>query len=566
MFRIFSTIILLLSIIAYSGCSTPQTEQEAILDHITVLASDSLEGREVGEIGEWKAATYISNYLKNINLQPKGDSGSFLQAFDFIKSIDPGPKSQLIVNNQELAVETEWQPLPHSSDMQFRFNEVVDVGYGIISNDAAHNDYLNKDVSGKAVLVRRYSPESDSSSDTTLEKYSSLISKINSAKEQGAEAVVFITPSEYDDAMPAMGVSKVTSKEIPVIFLKRDGLEKLKLDLTNPSIESIAGTTELIRVRDTGYNVVGYLPGQTDTTVIIGAHYDHLGWGGPLSNYKGDEKKIHYGADDNASGVAAIMELARSFSESSEKLKYSLLFIAFSGEEAGMLGSSHYVRNWTIDNSKIRMMLNFDMIGRLAEQEKGLIILGTGSCKEFAEYFENFVPDDLTIAFKKSFPGASDHIAFYNNSIPALHFFTGAHKDYHTPDDVIDKIDTKGIVTVNSFIRELIFHFNTLNSEFVFQRTKSDGKGRHRRSHNVSLGVIPDFISEVQGFQIDGVTPEEPADKAGLQKGDIIIKMGNTVVNDIYDYMNGLAHYKKDDTTEVMYIRETDSLKTTIVF
>ena len=208
----------------------------------------------------------------------------------------------------------------------------------------------------------------------------------------------------------------------------------------------------------------------TDTTVIIGAHYDHLGYGGPTSLYAGTEKLIHNGADDNASGVAALLELARYYGLADEKPNYSMLFFAISGEEAGLLGASNFAKSMTVDSSKIRMMINMDMIGRLKEQENGLAVLGVGTCDEFNNYFDSIISTDIKISQKESGSGPSDHTIFYNRKIPVLHLFTGAHYDYHKPTDDVEKIDSEGIVKVANMVTDLVNHFDQSGDPLEIQK------------------------------------------------------------------------------------------------
>ncbi len=549
---------------------------ESIHEHLAVLASDSLEGREVGEIGEWKASRYIVSVFESLGLEPKGDSGSYRQQFSFTKRIELGPDNRLVLNGRTMNLREDYLPLDQSGPGTFSFDEVVPVGYGIVTDDSSYNDYAGKNVAGKAVLISRYSPETDASAglstdsikaDTNrLEKYSVLTDKVMTALNHEVSGIFFFTPPGHDDTIITLGVTRVKPKDVPIIFLRRHGLEKLGLNISSPDIFSASGETDLIRVRDTGYNVVAGLPGKSDTTVIIGAHYDHLGWGGPSSRYRGREKKIHYGADDNGSGTSVLLELARYFSARKDSLRHSLLFITFSGEETGLLGSTHYVRNWTIDRSLARMMINMDMIGRLNRQEKGLMVMGVGTCPEFSEYFSDLDTTDLKITLTESGAGPSDHAAFYHDSIPVLNFFTGAHEDYHTPDDVIEKIDFDGCVTVANLVAGMISHFDNESRPLVFHRTKDTGEGRHRSSFSVTLGVMPDFISEVDGLRIDGVSPERPADRAGILKGDIIIQMGEVRIGDIYDYMNALGKFRLGDTANVILVRQSDTLAVEVEF
>ncbi len=544
---------------------------DSVLSHLSILASDSLEGRKVGEPGELKAAEYIKSVFEVAGLDPKGDDGTYLQAFGFTKRIEFGPENKLVLGDQEMTVGEDYRPMNHSASMAFDFDEVISVGFGIVSDDSAYNDYTGQDVSGKAVLISRYSPvdenEDDSTAvDTALERYSGLMSKMMTAIDNGAAGVFFYTPTNRDDTMITMGATHVKPKDIPVIFVRRRALEKLGLDLTAPELPSATGVTDLQRVRGTGYNVVGYLPGATDTVTIVGAHYDHLGWGGEGSRYRELPKKIHYGADDNGSGTSALLELARYFGSQRDRLGESILFIAFSGEESGTLGSGHFVRNWTVDRSVARMMINMDMIGRLADQDKGLAIMGTGTCPEFKEYLDEKDMGDLKVAFKESGAGPSDHAAFYHDSIPCLNFFTGAHEDYHTPDDVVEKIDLEGVVTVTNLVGDIMTHFTAFDGPLTFQRTKdSEGAGRPS-SLSVTLGIMPDFITEQDGLGVDGVSADKPAERAGILKGDLIIKMDARPIGDIYDYMNVLGKYRKNDSCQVVIVRGTDTLTVLVEF
>jgi len=542
---------------------------DSIYRHVAILAADSMEGRQVGEAGEWKAAQYIISVFKQAGLEPRGDSGSYLQAFEFVKRIDFGPNNRLSINGVPLRIDQEYQPLEQSASKAFEFAEILNVGYGIVTQDSSHNDYKNLDAKGRPVLVRRYAPKTDGDStgaDTTFDRYSDLSSKIMTAIDQGATGVFFYTPETDDDTMIAMGVTHVTPKDVPIIFLRRTALQKLGLDLSDPHIISASGVTDLVPVRDTGYNVVGYQPGASDTVQIVGAHYDHIGWGGSASRYHGEEKKVHNGADDNGSGSSALLELARYFASRRSELHNSILFVAFSGEEAGTLGSGHYVRNWTVEQSKTRLMINMDMIGRLAQQEKGLAILGTGTCPEFKQYFDSANMGDLKVVFNESGSGPSDHSAFYHDSIPCLFFFTGAHQDYHTPDDDIEKLDIPGIVTVSNLVAGILTHFDKRPGALTFQRTKGDGGGGRPSHLSVTLGIMPDFVSQVQGLGVDGVTLDKPADRAGILKGDIIIQFDQRVVKDIYDYMNALQKYRKGDTCMVRLVRGTDTMSIKVDF
>lgn len=550
------------------GSQTKGISSERIYEHIAVLAHDSLEGRQVGEAGEWKAAQYIAAQFEKLGLSAKGDEGTFFQSFDFIKQIDFGPENRLSLNGHDLELGSEFQPMKQSANRTFDFGEIVDVGYGITvdEKDGKYDDYEGKDVAGKGVLIRRFSPSADDNPHVDFGNYESLTDKIRTAIANEAGGVFFITPEDQDDTLMSIGAVHIRPKEIPIILVRRAALEKLELDLSLPVLLSAAGETELVRTRDTGYNVIGHLTGETDTVIMMGAHYDHLGWGGPSSLYTGKEKMIHNGADDNASGVACMLETARYFASTEGRPHHSMLFIAFTGEEAGLLGSSHFAKNMTVDSSKVRMMLNVDMIGRLADQDTGLAVMGTGTAVEFKSFFDSLDTGDLTLATKESGTGPSDHTIFYNRKIPSLHFFTGAHSDYHKPSDDIETIDIEGIVRVTSLITDVVSHFDQLEGELTFQKTKDPDAGKRRARFSVTLGVMPDYVAEVEGLKIDGVIPERPAERAGILEGDIVVKMGAIVIGDIYDYMNALGKFRKGDTCIVIVERGSETVELQVIF
>jgi len=556
-------------LMAAGAASAPYTiTPDSIMAHVKVLAADSLEGREVGEPGELKAAEYIRGVFKSAGLEPIDDDGDYLQPFDFIKLIDVVESSELIVNGESLRLEKEWTPMKQSTSGEFSFEDPVFVDYGIAmdTSEGSYDDYADKDVNGKAVIIKRFSPPAEDNPHIDFSKYESLTSKIVTAIDQGAAGIIFYTPEEQDDTLIGITAVNLQPKDVPIIFLRRVAIERLGLGLDRPAIKSAAGNIELVKVRDTGYNVMAYLPAKSDATVIIGAHYDHLGWGGPSSLYTGDKPMIHNGADDNASGVAALLELVRYYASRKDELHYSLLPVTFSGEEAGLLGSSAFVNHFPIDSAHIRMMLNMDMIGRLKDQDDGLAVLGVGTSTEFKEFFADLEVPGLTIATKESGTGPSDHTMFYNREIPALHFFTGAHNDYHKPSDDADKIDAPGIVKVANLVEGIVTRFDTLNAPLTFQKTKSDTEGKRRAAYSVTLGIMPDYVYEDKGLRVDGVQPDRPGDVAGLLDGDVIVKMADIEIGDIYDYMNALSKFRAGDSATVVVHRGDETKELTVVF
>lgn len=570
MTRLLITLLTVALLAAPATRASYEISEDSLRSHESVLAHDSLEGRRVGEIGEWKAAQYIQAVFAAAGLQPTDPDDSWLQEFEFVKTIEFGDSNRLILNGTPLSLSDEFVPMKQSASVAFDFDTIIDVGYGITvdEDDGSYDDYEGLDIAGKAVLIRRYAPPEDENPHVDFEPYQSLTSKINSALMNDAAGIFFITPGSHDDTLQPIGPVRITPKDIPIVFLRRAALDRLDLSLGNPQLASAEGVVELLKVHDTGYNVLGHLPGETDTTIVIGAHYDHLGYGGPGSGsrYLGNDLQIHNGADDNGSGTSVLLELARYYGSRPESLRYSLLFAAFSGEEFGILGSNHFAKNMTVDSSTIRMMINMDMVGRLADQENGLAVMGTGTTEAFTAYFDSLDRDDVQITQKKSGQGPSDHTAFYNRGIPVLMFFTGPHNDYHKPEDDIDKIDFPGLVTVADVVSDVVSYFDTYDGPMTFQKTKGPGPGAHTSSFSVTLGIMPDYIAEVDGLRVDNVQPDRPGERAGLLDGDIITRMGEIDIGDIYDYMNALGRFRKGDTTVVRVNRNDQDVDLTVIF
>lgn len=302
-----------------------------------------------------------------------------------------------------------------------------------------------------------------------------------------------------------------------------------------------------------GRNVIGYLHNNADHTIVIGAHFDHLGYGAEGSLHRG-EPAIHNGADDNASGTAALVQLAGILQ--TKDLSSNVLFIAFSGEENGLWGSNYYVKNPTVDLSRVSYMINMDMVGRLNE-EQTLAINGVGTSPSWNETLEIVNTDTLKLVTSESGVGPSDHTSFYLQDLPVLHFFTGQHEDYHKPGDDAEKINYDGLVKIVRYIERLIVELDQ-PEKLAFTKTKEDENASPRFS--VSLGVVPDYLYDGEGMRIDGVTEGKPAEQAGMQKGDIVVRLGDSTIVDMMSYMRALSIFKEGDQAVVEYKRG-ESLK-----
>lgn len=313
-----------------------------------------------------------------------------------------------------------------------------------------------------------------------------------------------------------------------------------------------------------GSNVVGFLDNQAEFTLVIGAHYDHLGHGESGSPLEKTGKKIviFNGADDNASGVAGVIELARYFSTNSTKENHNLLFICFSGEEDGLIGSKYYANNPTIDIASINAMLNMDMIGRLSDSSRALMVYGVGTHPGFTELL-NQHNKNFKLVLDSSGSGPSDHASFYRKNLPVLHFFTGQHSDYHKSTDDADKCNYSGSAEVLNYLAKLAEEIPG-NSKLSFTPTAQ--KETNRGGFKVTMGIMPDYTFDGKGLRIDGVTEGKPAQKAGLKQNDVIILLGENPIQNIRDYMGCLSKYNKGDKVPVKIIRENKEVELVVEF
>ncbi len=309
----------------------------------------------------------------------------------------------------------------------------------------------------------------------------------------------------------------------------------------------------------TGYNVLGMIDNPSDELIVIGAHYDHLGMGTFSSLHRG-EKAVHNGADDNASGVAAMLHLSRVLR--GKTLNHDILFFGISGEEKGLWGSNYFTKNPTIDLSKVNFMINMDMVGRF-DEERGLAVNGTGTSPIWNWILDNSNVDSLKLIKSESGVGPSDHTSFYLQDIPVLHFFSGQHEDYHKPGDDAEKINEEGILQIASLIERIVLDLDD-EEKIAFTKTKDESRDSPR--FTVTLGVVPDYLFDGNGMRIDGVSEDKPAQQAGIQKGDIVVQLGDSTVTDMMSYMRALSSFKKGDQTSVTIERNGEKISYKIVF
>jgi Tol biopolymer transport system component len=511
---------------------------------IGYLASDELKGRLTGTSEGRKAAEYVAARFEKSGLARVPGLDSYFQPFEFIAdvSLAPGNALQIASGDRKAAYEVgkEYTPTGYSDDGDLKDLPVVFAGYGITAPDQKWDDYSGLDVRGKAVFVYRWGPEGDDPK-SAFAQYYPVRYKAMVARQRGAAALFVIGASDGDDELMELRASAVSgSAGLPVLSAKRALLSSwLKLrgkslpDPGNPHAGPFAFEVPGLRLvlscflnrnKASADNVAGWLPATeaTEETLVIGAHYDHLGLGieGSLAEKRGG---IHHGADDNASGVAGLLETARLAAAFSRRGR-NLLFVSFGGEELGTLGSSHLVKNPPIPLKNMVAMVNFDEIGRLRDDK--LAVIGAGTSPAFKPLLQESNTEDLKLALTEDGYGASDQSVFYAREIPVLFFFTGAQPQYHRPEDTADLIAYRGEATVLRFATRVIRGIPDAPQRPGYAKVEGGRREQAGRGFRVYLGTIPDYTAEVKGLQLMGVRAGSPAEVAGLKAGDGIVELG----------------------------------------
>ncbi len=559
----------------------PEITEDELYETIAFLSSDSLKGRKPGTPEGKIAARFIADQLQSFGYKPLGDN--YFQYFEVITEINAGENNFLKIKNTEAILNEDFVPFNFSANIEVKA-EIVFCGFGYdINTDSIQwNDYDDVDVTGKWVLMLRADPELDNP-DSKFIPFSSEEGKVLTAKDHGAAGVLFVSGKIFDkkDQLVEMELDQSMSNfEIPVFHIKRK-LANLILDGTKNSIESletglinnkkpfsftidktVRANSEVIHTKVNTQNVIAWLPGNDekykDEYVLIGGHYDHLGFGGPNSGSRSTtEKGIHHGADDNASGVASIIEIAEKLAFNESVLKRNVIIMAFGAEEIGLLGSKYFTSNPLIELNQIKEVINIDMVGRL-KPTKELLIGGSGTSKEAEPLLDsinksyNFVP-----SFSPSGFGPSDHASFYAENIPVFFFSTGAHADYHTPRDIIDSINFPGLINVSNFIYDLSLNLVNRNNNLTYREAGPIRKVNRGRKSKVKLGIMPNFgKSDNKGLRVDAVTPGGPAYIAGMKKGDVIIAIEGKEIINIYEYMERMSKLRFGQTITIDIIRD----------
>lgn len=511
--------------------------------NISYLADDKLEGRRTGTAGEKLASEYIIGQFSNIGLAAKGEQGGYLQQFEVNDGKMINPSTHLIINGSDLNIDKDFFPLPFSA------NKSVESMSAIALQESGEPWFLDI----KELLeTNKNNPHFDLTG--------ALKDKAADAEKKGAKAFLIYNSSAEEDNLKFDAKAKADLLNIPVVYITKEAKKKYLKDET--ATLDIKMKTLVEDKKRYGHNIIGYLNNNAATTVIIGAHYDHLGYGEDHNSmYTGTEKLIHNGADDNASGSAAIIELAKLLQKS--KLKNNnYLFIAFSGEELGLYGSKYFTEHPTIDLSTVNYMCNLDMVGRLNDSSHTITVGGYGTSPAWGELIKAN-NKAFTVKFDSSGTGPSDHTSFYRKDIPVLFFFTGLHTDYHKPSDEADKINYIGELQVIKYIYSLI---EAANKKGKLAFTKTREIAMNKTTFKVSLGIMPDYTYSGSGVRVDGVSEGKVAQKVGIKAGDVITQLGDYKFTDVQTYMEALSKFKKGDATKVKLKRGSQEINFDIVF
>jgi hypothetical protein len=624
---------------ALAGGDTALFPPERYMEHEKFLASDALEGRRPGTPGIEEAATYISYQFMMAGLQPAGTNGTFYQPFEVRggKRLTRADAALTFTGiDGERLIGKDWTPMPFGGTGDAA-GPVAFAGFGIeyspeppstqpdaqpATPELPYNDYGSFDATGKVLMIFRHEPRAKDPNAKFGGKEPSgkslFVNKANLAADKGAKALLVVNPPDWDadgdgkpdqDELYAWNDSERASYRLPIVqisqalaekLLAKGGMPDLKTLLhrleseRKPLAADVPGVSTDIKtgVRNVeARNVIGLLVGseRPDEYIVVGAHYDHLG-NVPVGMGEGREKQIHNGADDNASGTSGVMELARVIG-AGPRPKRSILFMTFSAEEMGLLGSAHYVKKPTVELSKIKAMINLDMIGRLGQDE--LEIYGIPCAKEFPDLVSGLAKE-YGIKYKapannSRFFAQSDHASFFYKGIPVLFAFTGVHPQYHKPEDDWELIDAEGATKLLGMFHQIVTHIANMEQgptppsveeeratgaepkpktpaqqadEAAKQRAQDaqDSGDPASRRPRVRLGFMPSYDDTGPGALVDRVVPEGAAEKAGMKKGDRIMKIGKKDVSDFNGYMDAMKDVQPGDEIEVMVKRDNETV------
>ena len=596
------TLILAAVLLASSTPSSSQAVASRTRAHVEALASERLAGREAGSPGERLAADYIAQQLARVGARPLPGRSDLFATFEFTAgSRDGGTQVSIqraasggVSGGAVSGVVGGARALSFSDDADVS-GEVVFAGYGIVVPEAqnfGYDSYATLDVKDKVVVVFRYFPEdADPQTKAILARYSDLRYKAMAARQSGARAMMVVTgprspnagelvPMTFDTAIAGSGIpaASITGRLAEDLFAGQQPLADIQkeFDSGNPhaagfAIPGITATvkTRLVREKRTGRNVVAYLPATVQVPnlqkpwVALGAHYDHLGLGANGSSLAtGNEAgRAHLGADDNASGTAAVLAIAERLSK--EPRRRHLLIALWSAEEIGLIGSAAFVNGSTVPADQIAAYLNFDMVGRM--QDNKLAVQATGTSPIWASILERAnVAAGFDLAVQADPYQPTDVATFNQAGVPSLNFTTGAHTDYHKPSDTADKIQFEDLDRIADMAAAVARRVMDTDEAPQFTKVDQSSQTATRAGIRVFTGTVPDYATEVKGLLLGGVIGGGPAEKAGMQKGDIIVEIAGQSIANIYDYAYALELLKIDQPVKVIYMRGSERRETTL--
>jgi hypothetical protein len=561
---------------------------ETYLRHVKYLSSDELKGRANGSPEMNKAAEYIASAFRSAKLQPGGDAGTFYQKFMITTGSKLGPGNRLTLRIGERTIQANVRKdfIPFSfGDKTSLSGEVVFAGYGITAGEYNYDDYKDQDVTDKIVLVMSHEPrENDPASPFNGKEptqYSEDNTKAINAKYRNARAILVVEDPENHPGPDALArspsgdqveelgicgirVTRALAQQILDAQKRQLGEVQKQIDGTMAPQSFATGAQatvemDIARIRSEVRNVVAVLPGSdpalSSETIVIGAHYDHLGRGGRSSLSPALVGQIHHGADDNASGTAGVIELGAALGAAPHKRTY--IFIAFAGEELGLRGSEYWASHPTRPGAKIIAMINMDMIGRL--RDNLIYVGGMGTSPAFNEIVKAAADQaGLQIRPSQGGYGSSDQTSFYTKNIPVLFFFSGLHADYHRPSDDWQKINTEGATRVLAMVFDVAARLNGLDAPPQFTKVNEpapSGRGGGT-GYGTYFGSIPDMGEEVKGVRFSDVRPNSPAAKAGLRAQDIMIQFAGKDIANLEDFTYMLRTHKPGDMVEVVVLRD----------
>ena len=585
-----SPIVLLLSALVLAQ-PHPSTEDN-LMGYLRYLASDELQGRGNGSPELEQAAHYIGELFRQYGLLPAGNEQTYFQEFDVSMGRSLGPENQVTLETEteqiQLEVWRDYVPLTSGPDQVVQ-GPLVFAGFGISAPELEYDDYRDLDVGGKIVLIFEHEPQEQAEESRfagrELTPYATVLHKVMNAKKRGAVGVILLSdgfkhppgqePRSRRPRVESIGIHSIRlTPQWSERLLEKGGRNSVEITeginshLTPVSFDlGVTATVSLdvVKVQHTVRNVLGFLPGQTDKIIIIGAHYDHLGLGttGSLAPELIDQ--IHNGADDNASGTAALLQLAQAFSRGSP-LQQGLLFIAFAGEELGLLGSRYYTEHATMPLENTVAMINMDMIGR---SQGNLLIGGVGTTAEFRGILDEVQKTSpLHFSYSGSSHGSSDHLSFSSKKIPVLFFFSGLHSDYHRPSDDWERINVQTIKQILEVVRSTVHRLLELNQSFQYvevDRGAERARRRGGRRGRTWFGSLPDTGWSLGGVRFEKILGETPAARAGLKDGDVLVRFDGRMIRSLREFIRALGTKNPGDEVDVAVLRDGELIGTTVI-